>query len=318
MSTNFIKPVTTQLCMAALLAGLSLPVLAVDWGAAKAAEVPMFFPGQTSLEWMYGKKNHDGAGRYKKRKKNCRGCHTGDEAEYGPKIVKGGDTEAGPLAGRNGFLNMQVKAANDGSNLYLRLEWPKQGAASSKQDADNDTKVTFMFDDGAVEEFTAGGCWAVCHIDSKKMPAAKGDGKTKYLGESRTNMTRKKGGADKFKSDGDLAALMSSGVYLEYWQAQLNPGQPAKVIDGYILKERSENSTATVTATATEAGGNWVVEFSRPLAAGANQKALSPGKQYTVGFALHDQNTEGRYHLTSLQYTMQLDGGDADLVAVKQ
>nr|WP_246481040.1 ethylbenzene dehydrogenase-related protein [Motiliproteus sediminis] len=293
-----------------------MPAQAVDWGSVPATEVGLFFPGQTSLEWIYGKRDHDGAARYQKRKKTCQGCHDGDQPEYGKNIVTGGDTEADPLGGRRGYVPMQVQLAQEGGNLLARLSWPKTGPAASKQDGDFDTKVTLMLDDQSVEEFTAGGCWAVCHIDSKRMPEAEGDGKTKYLAESRSKMSKKKGGGDNLLSDAELQALLGKGVFLEFWQAQLNPGQPAKAVDGYILSERTNNPAPTVSATATETGDSWVVEFSRPLAAGANQKALTAGKNYTLGFALHDQNTEGRYHLTSLQYNLSLDGGAATLSIV--
>lgn len=307
----------TGLGLAALLGSVSLPALAVDWSAAKTADIELFYPGETSLEWIYSKRDHDGAARYKKRSKDCQGCHDGDEPAYGPKIVVGGDTESAPLGGRRGHLAIKAQAAYDGGNLHLRLEWPKaSGPAASQQDADNDTKLTFMFDDGSVEEFTAGGCWAVCHIDSKKMPAD-GD-KQKYLSESRSDMDKKTGGGDNFLADADLQALMGAGTYLEYWQAKLNPGKPASVLDGYILKERSENATAAVSAVATEAGSSWVVEFTRPLAGGPTRKGIVAGKTYIFGVALHDQNASGRYHLTSLQYSLVLDAGEADLVAVKQ
>jgi len=297
-----------------LALGLAGPVSALDWGSVAPTEVKLFFPGQTSLEWIYSKRDHDGAARYKNRKKSCQGCHDGDQNPYGVKIVAGGDTETDPLGGRRGYLPMQVQMAPEGGNLRVRLSWPKAGGpAASKQDADFDTKVTMLLDDSSVEEFVAGGCWAVCHIDSKKMPAASGEGKTKYLAESRSKMSKKIGGGDNLLGDGELKALLSQGIFLEYWQAQLNPGQPAKAVNGYILSERSVNEGSALTASASDSGNDWVVEFSRPLAGGANQKTLGPGKAYIVGFALHDQNTDGRYHLTSLQYGLSLDGGAATL-----
>ncbi len=298
---------------------LSVPAVAVDWSAVPAKPVELFYPGQTGMEWIESKRDHDGAARYKKRKKDCKGCHEGDQKEYGPKIAKGGSTENDPLGGRRGLVTMNVQTVNDGSALHVRLEWPQApSAAASKQDGDFDTKVTLMLDDGSVEEFTAGGCWAVCHQDSKRMPEASGDGEQKYLAESRKKIKKKVGGGNNYVSDGDLQGLMSAGTYLEYWQARLNPGQPATAVDGYILKERTENPSPAIAVNASEAGGNWVVEFSRPLTVAGPYKALAAGKTYMLGIALHDQNTEGRYHLTSLQYSLQLGGGDAEFVAANQ
>lgn len=309
--------VIAGLCFGALLGSVSAPALAVDWSTAKAADVELFFPGTTSLEWMYSKRDHDGAARYKKRVKSCRECHDGDEASYGAKIVAGGETESAPLGGRRGHVLVKAQAVHDGVNLHLRLEWPKaSGPAAEQQDPDFDTKMTVMLDDGAVEEFTAGGCWAVCHIDSSKMPV-EGD-KKKYLADSRVKMSRKKGGGDLLLGDAELQKLLASGTYLEYWQARLNPGKPASILDGYILNERAENATATASVVAIEDGASWVLEFTRPLAGGPSSKAIVAGKTYMLGLGLHDQNTAGRYHLASLQYSLVLDAGDADLVAIKQ
>ncbi len=309
------KSLGASVVAAALLGAVSLPAMAVDWSAAKAADIAVFFPGETSLEWMYSKRSHNGAARYQKRKKTCVECHKGDEASYGPLIVKGKDTESTPLGGRRGHTIVKAQAVNDGANLHIRLEWPKAaGGAAEQQDADFDTKVTIMLEDGAVEEFTAGGCWAMCHIDAKKMPADTNDVQ-KYITDSRTKMTKKKGGGTNYKSDAEIADLVAAGTFIEYWQARLNPGQPATPLQGYVLKDRYEHPTPAISVNATEAGDNWVVEFSRPMAGGSGMKAFEAGKTYNFGVALHDQNTAGRYHLTSFQYTLTIDGGDGDLVA---
>ncbi|MEH6470126.1 MAG: ethylbenzene dehydrogenase-related protein [Halopseudomonas sp.] len=308
------KGLAATVVSAALLSVVSLPAVAVDWSAAKTADVEVFFPGETSLEWMYSKRKHDGAARYKKRKKTCIECHKGDESSYGPLIVKGKDTESAPLGGRRGHTTVKAQAANDGTNLHIRLEWPKAaGAAAEKQDADFESKVTIMLEDGAIEEFTAGGCWAMCHIDAKKMPAD-GD-KQKYITDSRTKMSKKKGGGDNLKSDAEIDALVAAGTFIEYWQARLNSGQPAQALDGYVLKDRFERPTPAISVNASEAGGNWVVEFSRPMAGGTGMKTLETGKTYNFGVALHDQNTAGRYHMTSFHYKLTIDGGDGDLIA---
>lgn len=299
----------------ALFGAVSLPAVAVDWSAAKTADVEVFFPGETSLEWMYSKRSHDGAARYKNRKKTCIECHKGDEKSYGPLIVKGKETESAPLGDRRGHTTIKAQAALDGGNLMFRLEWPKAaGAAAEQQDADFDTKVTIMLEDGTVEEFTAGGCWAMCHIDARKMPEDAHDIQ-KYITDSRTKMSKQKGGELNYKSDADIAALVSQGVFIEYWQARLNPGKAAVPMHGYVLKDRFEQPTPAITVNASEAGDNWVVEFSRPMAGGEGMKTFEAGKTYNFGIALHDQNTAGRYHLTSFQYKLSIGGGEGELVA---
>ncbi|MEH6470123.1 MAG: ethylbenzene dehydrogenase-related protein [Halopseudomonas sp.] len=313
-------------CLSVVLAGASLPAAAIDWSGVKETEVRMFYPGETSMEWIYSKRNHDGAAKYKNRKKTCRGCHDGDEYKYGTKAVKGSDTESKPLVGRRGYLEATVQAAYDGSDFYVRVKWPKTAEAinwpkftdslEGVKAEKHDTRLTLMLDDNSIEEFGVGGCWAVCHADERQM--SMGGNKEKYLAESRKKMHRKRGGGDNVLSDAEILALINKGVFLEYWQAMLDPGKPAEVADGFILKERVENPNTTVSVTAEELGNDWVVEFKRPLTSSQNHKALESGKIYTFGIALHDQQTAGRYHLASLELKLALGQGDADIIAAKQ
>ena len=112
---------------------------------------------------------------------------------------------------------------------------------------------------------------------------------------------------------------MADGYFLEYWQVRLNPGAAASAVDGYILKERTENSAAITKATAEFKDGKWSVEMSRPLQPGKpTHKDLLPGNVYHIGFALHDNHKAKRFHKVSFEYTLSLDDGDADFVVVSQ
>ncbi len=147
--------------------------------------------------------------------------------------------------------------------------------------------------------------------------ASEGSKLTKYLGSSRVKLARG-GGGENYKPEAELNKLLAAGTFLEYWQAQLNPGQPAKAVSGWILDRRHEHSPAATTASAKFADGWWTVELSRPLSAsGANQKQLAAGKKYSVGFALHDDYTDHRHHYVSFEHTLVLDRGTADFVASK-
>jgi cytochrome c-type protein NapC len=311
---TYLRTLKYTLLTGALLATGS--TFAVDWSGVPSTNVPVYYPGQTGMEWILSKRDHDGAARYKKRKKPCLECHLGDEVSFGANQVKG-KTDTAPYPGRRPSEIIATQAAYDANNFYIRLSWPKTAAAGKKMDDKFDTKVTVMLDDGGVEEFAQGGCWVVCHQDSTEMPAASGQEIQKYLGASRNKIKKKVGGGTNYKADGDINAMMAAGEYLEYWQAQLNPGQAATFIDGTILKERVENKSALVSGSAKEEGNNWVVEFVRPLAGDSEHKTLSEGKTYNLGIALHDQNSAGRFHIVSLEYTMAL-GGDALIKAVKK
>jgi cytochrome c-type protein NapC len=141
---------------------------------------------------------------------------------------------------------------------------------------------------------------------------------TKYIPESRTKLTRQ-GGGDNIKAQADLDGLLQEGKFLEYWQGRLNKGKPAVAVDGYILEKRHKSDTPAITAEGGFEGDKWVVVLSRPLkASGPGHKDIVPGKTYTLGFAIHDDYTEHRFHHVSLSTTMVLDQGTADLVAVKK
>jgi hypothetical protein len=299
--------------MLALLATGS--ATAVDWNAAKETELTLFYPGQASWEWALTQADHSGAAKFREGK-NCRGCHDGEQADIGAAIIAGGHAlEPAPMAGRPGSTKLFVRTARDSERLYFQLRW-KAAAPSGTKLSKDAAHVTVMLDDGGIRESARAGCWASCHDDAKGMASAAPDSDlTKYLGGSRAKMTRQ-GGGTAIKPAAEIDALLAQNGFLEYWQARLNPGQPATAVSGYILDRRHEHATPANSAEAAFADGEWRVTLSRPLAAsGPGQKAIAPGKKYSVGFALHDDYSDHRFHFVSLEYTLQLDSGDADFIA---
>lgn len=294
----------------------SSTALALDWSSAPVTDVPLFYTGQTGMEWMYDKKTHDGAARFEKRGMHCLECHQGDEAKFGPNQV-GGKTDAEPFPGRTPFVNAKVQAAFDANNFYMRVQLPKSAASGKVMDSKYLQKLTVMLDDGGVPEFAQGGCWAVCHQDSTSMPEAAGREITKYLKGSRTEIKKRVGGGTNYVSDADLASLMAKGYYLEYWQAKFNSAADVSTIDGIILKDRQTNDSPLVKAEVSDSGNGWIVDFSRPLAASDNHKAIAAGKTYNIGLGLHDQSSAGRFHIVSFEYSMTL-GGEGMINAIKQ
>jgi cytochrome c-type protein NapC len=291
---------------------------AVDWSAAPTRDVPVFHPGQASWEWALTEKDHSGAPKFRGGK-NCRGCHDGEQADMGKRIASGEKLEPHPVAGSTGSNTLKVAAARDDARLYLRLRWKPAASEAAPMDPAVAARVTVMFDDGQIKEATRAGCWASCHDDAMGMASAPAGAEiTKYLGASRAKMGRSGGGAAA-KPAADIDALLAQGTFLEYWQAQLNPGKPAVPVNGWVLDKRHQQQPATIGAEAEFANGEWTVVLSRALApAGSGQKALAPGKTYTLGFALHDHHANHRFHLVSLEYTLVLDQGTADLVATKR
>jgi hypothetical protein len=318
------RPSLRRVALAAGLMVAGAPVLAVDWNAVDSHSITLFSPGQASFEWVMTQTDHSGAGRFREGR-NCMHCHDGEQKDIGDLIVaaegRGAKLEPKPMGaqGKPGTIDLEVRTAHDGDRLYMRLQWQEVAYGGDKIDPDNAARVTVMLDDGTVREASRAGCWGACHDDAIGMASAQdGVNLTKYLFASRSAVARS-GGGENYKPDAELQDLLSKGMYLEYWQARLNHGQPAKAVEGYILDKRHEQDATQVGAEASFENGTWTVVLSRPLkAADGHHKDIVPGKQYNLGFAVHNHYTDHRFHHVSLEYTLALDQGDASLIAKKQ
>ena len=100
----------------------------IDWSKVPATNVPLFYPGQSSYEWLRSS-DHKGA-TVVKNNGACAACHTGKEKAIGEKIVKGGPLEPMPVKGKNGYVDLKFQAAYDAKNAYLRFEWKTLNAVS--------------------------------------------------------------------------------------------------------------------------------------------------------------------------------------------
>lgn len=288
---------------------------AIDWSQVPEREIVLFYPGQASWEWALTERDHSGAPRFREGR-NCRTCHEGEEREIGAAIVAGNALEPSPIAGKPGSLSLRIRSAHDGERLHFRLQWKAGDYPATRLDPEVAARVTVMIDDGTVREAPRAGCWASCHDDGKGMASAAADSMVqKYLGASRSRLTRQ-GGGDSVRSDAELQALLAQGSVLEYWQAQLNPGQPPRTRHAYVLDRRHAYPDNAVAAEAEFADGSWTVVLSRPLDTDvAGQKRIQAGKAYMVAFAVHDNHSNHRYHYVSLEHSLSLDEGSADFIA---
>lgn len=316
---------------AAAFAGAAAMAAAPDWNKVPKKTITVFHPGVASLEWTLTGGEHGGA-RAMRKGETCASCHHEETADMGKKIVAGEKAEPQPIKGRAGSIPVTVQAAHDGANLYLRFQWKGLTGTAKKQDEKNQVKVAVMFDDNRVEYANIGGCWASCHDDLRTMPDVNPDaarhpkakeldirknGPTKYLKESRTDLelkTRPKGGWDKLRSDADIAAALKAGKFLEIWQFRSGEGPR----DGYVLDARRMKAAPGLAEGRNE-GGVWTVTFTRKLAGGGpGQHTFAAGRSYNMGFAIHDDYSNERWHHVSLGYTLGLDNPKADINAVKQ
>lgn len=274
------------------LALASAHAAAPDWGKVTGRTVTVFYPGVSPLEWVSKGTEHGGA-RAMRKGETCASCHDAEAADMGKKMASGQKLEPKPIKGKAGSIPVNVQAAHDGANLYLRFSWKQPVGGAEKMDKDNAVKLAFMLEDNKVPGANLSGCWEACHGDARTMPEAKDDKKTKYVKE------------------GSLA----SGKFYDLMQWT---SKGAK-FDGYVADKRvMEGGKGLVEAKGEKKGDEWVVVFTRKLAGGGEGDiALASGKAYNFGFAIHDDYTIGRFHHVSLGYTLGIDT-KADISAAKQ
>ncbi len=264
-----------------------------DWGKVPAKAITVLYPGVSPMEWITKGAEHGGA-RALRKGESCASCHHDEAADMGKKMATGQKIEPKPIKGKAGSIPVNLQAAHDGANLYLRFSWKQPAGGADKMDKDNAVKLAFMLEDNKIPGANLSGCWEACHSDARTMPDAKDDKKTKYVKE------------------GSLA----SGKYYDLMQWTSAKG--AK-FDGHVADKRvMEGGKGLIEAKGEKKGDEWVVVFTRKLAGGGEGDiALASGKTYNFGFAIHDDYTIGRFHQVSLGYTLGIDT-KADIVAAKQ
>jgi hypothetical protein len=191
---------TFILVCAALIAGPALAAdpAAIDWSKVPTVKVPLFFPGQSSYEWLRSDA-HKGAVKEVNRGDSCASCHDeeGAEKDIGNKLVQGGRLESTPVKGKDGYKDLAVQAAFDAKNAYLRFQWktlnnfpgsehqylrfdgkewkvygfPKldKVVQEGKQPGIYEDRMSVMIDDGKVPGFAQQGCWLTCHDGQRDM-----------------------------------------------------------------------------------------------------------------------------------------------------
>jgi hypothetical protein len=202
---NFLTPRENVMREIGLIIGLTAlaaaPALAadpanIDWSKVPVANVTLFYPGQSSYEWLRTS-GHPGS-KSVLDGQACTTCHTGMEKALGDKIVKGGPLEPTPVKGKNGTVDLKFQAAYDGKNAYLRFQWttlnsypgsehqylrfdgkewkvygyPKldKVVQDGAQPGIYEDRMTIMIDDGKVPLFAQQGCWLTCHNGQRDMP----------------------------------------------------------------------------------------------------------------------------------------------------
>ena len=314
-----------------------------DWTGVPGRTITLFYPGQTSMEWILKGSDHGGARAVKKIGDRCAECHEGEQADMGQKMVSGEKAEPQVIPGKRGSIALEVKAAYDAENLYLNFTWPDAEhnpapfVEGGKMDPENEIKLAVMMIPEANEFAAQVGCWATCHHDSRYMPDhpeaaaidAAGDlkqrldaghGITKYLRETRSKIEvrgrggKPRGGWDKLLSAEEVDALMSEGLFIDLVRFKSGSGT---LENGYVLERRVADGGQAATGSGALSDGVWTVTLALPRAGQEpGDLALGPGQTYTLGVAVHDDFTSARFHHVSIEYRLAFDDPEAEINAV--
>lgn len=183
----------------ALVFLVSTPVWAAkvdDLSAIKATTVKLFYPGQSSYQWLRSKE-HKRANKKVIKGDSCVSCHEDEEQDIGELIVSGERLEPHPIKGKQAVIDLKVQAAYDRENAYFRFQWktlnPFPGIAhphwrfdgkdwkqigwprlhkkvwSDGQPAIYEDRLSMMVDDGSIPKFAEQGCWLSCHAGMRDM-----------------------------------------------------------------------------------------------------------------------------------------------------
>src|SRR4249920_1631855 len=122
-----IHQMTVIAALLAAAAAMAADPAQIDWNKIPSKAVPLFYPGQSSYEWLRSDA-HKGAVTRVTRGEACTFCHDEADAEkdMGEKLVKANRLEPTPVAGKKGFVELKVQAAYDDKNAYLRFQWKTQ------------------------------------------------------------------------------------------------------------------------------------------------------------------------------------------------
>lgn len=266
-----------------LVAGLGLSAggvhAAPDWSKVPVTAIHVFHPGVTPFQWIQSKGKHGGS-RGLSRGESCAGCHVeGGEINVDVERIAKELEPAGAPKVRS--YPVQVQAAYDADQLYVRLRFKAPEGGFDHSDKENVLKATVLFPDAQVPLASQVGCWASCHEDARTMPGAQ-ETKSKYV--------------------------TAGGYDLMQWSSS------GKVSDGRITDQRRmQGGAAGVKAEGSQSADGWTITFSRKLAGPA---PIVPGQPVYFGLAIHADHAGGRFHHVSFGHTIGL-GGEGDVKASK-
>ena len=253
------------------------PPRSIQWSDIPTKAVTLFYPGESTLEWLLSSAHKKGNLRVASGRA-CLDCHEGEEQEMGDKLVKGSDLEPTPIPGKNGTIKLALQAAHDADYIYFRVQWKSnmnregrmhdymrfdgkqwkwyghdrndKGVRSGAQPALYEDRFSIMLDDGKVPNFATQGCWVTCHKgmrDTREQAVGDVVRTHPLLGDAGLKQsdvrkylpsTRTEPGAwDKMKSAGEIARIKDEGGFLDLMQWRVARSAPVGMADDGYVLE---------------------------------------------------------------------------------
>ncbi len=252
--------------------------------------IDVFHPGQSDGDWLLAE--HPGA-QALRQGRNCRQCHLGEAKELGKLLAEEGVIPS---------IEANITVKKVASTMQFTIAW--KGNKS-------DTSLALMFDNGQVDAFSKGGCWASCHGDLPGMSRDRDLDKTKYLLSS-LKQQHSVGFPSIEHDQKTLDKMMANGEFVELWRVNLALGKMTDIQRFTILAERKEVEAGQLSASASFANGMWSVIINKAI--NDDVKPLIDGKGITFGIAIHLDGKTGAEHKVSLPLTVSSDGIDTDFI----
>jgi len=270
-------PIIYSILAFSIMTGNVLASGPVDWSKIPVKTVKLFYPGQSSYQWLRSKA-HKRANKKVIAGDSCFSCHEGEEEDIGNLIVSGKKLEPTPIPGKEGVKDLKVQAAHDKDYLYLRFQWKSQlnregrmhdmirydgkdwkfygsHRASSKVTKKEEPplyedRLAIMVDDGSVPGFAAQGCWLTCHNgmrDMSDIPDKKQVQSHPLLGKVLKKKDVRKylphsrtddnASWDKTKTAEEIADLKAKGMFLDLMQWRVARSNPVGMADDGYVLE---------------------------------------------------------------------------------
>ncbi len=162
----------------------------IDWSKIPTQKPRLFYPGQSSYEWLRIE-DHKKASNEVKGGEACLKCHKGEQKSLGGILVEENRLEEAPIEEKNGYRRLSVQAAHDQTYLYMRFGWESdseqvgdrgnfiryngsswewygnhrqhESVVDDGQPAIYPDRLGIMIGDKQVSMYPEQGCWMTCH-----------------------------------------------------------------------------------------------------------------------------------------------------------